>query len=95
MARPTLHIEFLSEAEKLSLTDLYHHSTNSRQRERCKAILLNHDGYSIDTIASFLKKDRDTISIWLKAWRVHSFEGLLDKARSGRPTKISTDAQKK
>lgn len=44
MARPTLHIEFLSEAEKLSLTDLYHHSTSYRQRERCKAILLNHDG---------------------------------------------------
>ena len=92
MKIPTKFITDLSAAELAQLIENHQAHSNFRVRNRSHAVLLSHQGYSVDEIAQICRVDRDTVSNWLNLWQESKFAGLTDEARSGRP-KILTSAQ--
>jgi len=53
-------------------------------RRRAHAILLSHQGHTINQISGILQVRRDAVSRWLKQWEASGLAGLTDKPRSGR-----------
>lgn len=60
-----------------------------RVARRIHAIVLNSDGKSSGEIATVLKSPRSKVSEWLRCYSEHSFEGLLEGYRSGRPSGLN------
>jgi putative transposase len=93
----------ISRRPKLSFTqeELDYLTRLSRSRyqaasivERSKIILLSYQGKNDTEISRELKVDYKTVRLWIK--RVLDLgvkEGLVDKARSGRPQKISAESR--
>jgi transposase len=54
---------------------------------------LSSEGFSINDIAKISHVDRDTVSSWFTDWEQQRFDGLSDKPRSGRPPKLTVEAQ--
>lgn len=79
-------VETLSDTDLQVLEDTYRHAEKPALRRRAHAILLNHQGYTIDQISDVLGATRETVSIWLTAWENDGLKGLKDKPRSGRPS---------
>ncbi len=92
MKTPTKFITNLSPAEIAELIENHQTNQNFRVRNRSHAVLLSHQGYSVDLIAQICRVDRDTVSLWLNQWNESKLAGLADEARSGRP-KTLTPAQ--
>jgi len=61
-------------------------------RIRANAILLSHEGQSVQAIASIHGVSRQTIAIWLKNWESKGLCGLLDKPGRGRRKKLPSEA---
>jgi transposase len=60
-------------------------------RERCHAILLSHERYTIKDISLVFKKQEDTIRGWFNQWEAHGLKGLeIPKGRGLKP-KLSLD----
>ena len=81
--------------EKKELKLLMRESEISRVRTRAHAVLLSSNDYSIDEISKIYEVDRDTVSSWLQRWEKHSFYGLYDEEKPGRPPKIFSEIKKK
>lgn len=62
---------------------------HARARHRAHAILLSDQGYSRGEIADIYHVKADTVSGWLDAWEMQSFQGLYDAPRSGRPKALN------
>lgn len=76
----------LSENERITLTEAYHHHPSRRVRQRAHAILLSHQQYGLAQLCHLLGvRQYRTVSQWLDAWSVFGIAGLFDKPRSGRP----------
>ncbi len=54
-------------------------------RRRAHAIVLSHQGHTINQICQILSVTRETVSLWFDAWEAQGLEGLRDKPRTGRP----------
>jgi transposase len=85
------YIKELTEEEVTQLQLGHKNGSSSRFRDRCQAILLSHQGYSINKLSDLFGVRRDTISNWLSRWESEKFKGLEDKAKSGRPKCLSLD----
>ena len=44
-----------------------------------------------NTVATVFNVSRDTITNWIKRFNAAGIDGLLDRPRSGRPRKITSD----
>lgn len=75
----------LSQAELITLRYMHEYHPSRRVRMRAFAILLSHEGYPIQQIASILKTRRQTVSCWIDAWEQEGLAGLYDEPRSGHP----------
>jgi transposase len=86
MARNKLDLN-LSIEEKLDVTSIIIKAQASDKRlvERCRIILLTHEGKSLDAIAETLGVSRATANFWRQKFLKKRIEGLTDKKRSGRP----------
>ena len=84
------YIKNLTQEEQQGLREGHLHGETYRFRNRCQAILLSHSGYSIVELSKMYSVRRNTISCWLNQWEANGLEGLKDRARSGRPSKLST-----
>ncbi|MEZ4913230.1 MAG: helix-turn-helix domain-containing protein [Chitinophagales bacterium] len=84
----------LKEAEIALLEGLKKGSTSERVRHRAQALLLSDKGFDIATLSNIFGVYRDTISVWFSNWERAGEEGLLDKAKSGRPRKFSAEEEK-
>lgn len=93
MKIPTKFITDLSGEEIAQLIENHQNHRNFRVRNRSHAVLLSHQGYSIDEIAQICRVDRDTASNWLNLWRELKFAGLVDGARSGRPKTLTCEEE--
>lgn len=89
MKTPTKFITDLSPTEIAELIENYQAHPNFRVRNRSHAVLLSHQGYSVDQIAQICRVDRDTVSLWLNQWNQSKFAGLADEVRSGRPRTLT------
>lgn len=64
-----------------------------RVSERIHFVLLSDQGYSPSEIGGFLGYSEATVRDWLKRYLKHGVEGLYDAPRSGRPPKMTEEAQ--
>lgn len=74
----------LTDSEQQTLSSAYHHGEKRALRRRAHAILLSHQGHTINQISQILEVRRDAVSRWLTQWEASGFNGLIDKPRSGR-----------
>ena len=77
----------LSEAETMTLEELFRNHGDHRTRIRAHGILLSSKGFIIADISKFYEVNRDSTSRWLDSWESEGLVGLFDDKRSGRPPK--------
>lgn len=74
----------LTASEQQALTSTYHYADKRALRRRAHAVLLFHQGHTVNKISEILQVNRDTVSRWLNHWEASGLAGLTDKPRSGR-----------
>ncbi len=84
----------LTEDEAAMLKAVMSSNVSARLRSRAHCVILSAKRYSIREITDILEVNRRTISSWIDAWEISGFEGLCDKPRSGRPTKLTSREKK-
>ncbi len=67
---------------------------DTRLYQRLLFISHLYDGDSVPVAASKVKMARHSAYVWAYRWNEWGVEGLLDKARSGRPSKLSEEQKK-
>lgn len=83
----------LTEAEEIEINRQYLKGKTHRERERAHAILLSHQGRSMNQIAETFGHTRDTICHWFNFYEDE--KRLTDKPRSGRPPILSAEEKKR
>lgn len=78
-------VQPLSEVAQQELQETYRNHSNFRVRQRAHAILLNHQGYTINQLQAIFQINRDYISLWINRYNAQGIQGLEDLPRSGRP----------
>jgi transposase len=76
----------LTEEQRENLSQAQSSHSNSRCRQRAQAILLSDEGYNLARIHDILKVNQYTVSLWINRFESNGINGLVDLARSGRPT---------
>ena len=92
MKTPTKFVSPLTIEEQVELQALM---KTSPEQIRCRAhaILLSARHYSIDQIADIYEVDRDTVSLWLRAWEEDGNSGLGDQPGRGRKPLLNEQEQ--
>jgi transposase len=62
---------------------------------RAKIVLLSHHGLRICEISMSLSEDHQVVRRWLKRYLGHGYDGLCDRARTGRPPVIEAKVWQK
>lgn len=88
-----LFIKPLTDVEIETLEHLHKYHPHHVPRMRAQIILLSHRGQSIAAIKIIYPLSRQTIANCLHAWENCGICGLFDKARSGRPRKLSAEQE--
>ena len=93
MKTPTKFITELTAEQQAELQALM---KTSPEQIRCRAhaILLSARRYSIDQIADIYEVDRDTVSLWLRAWEEDESAGLGDQPGRGRKPLLNEKEQR-
>lgn len=73
------------------LDRLYWSVPSRRQSHRIWAIRCLIMGQPYETITEMMRIDGQTLRRWIKRFNAEGVDGLLDKARSGRPRKIPSE----
>ncbi|MEC6831399.1 helix-turn-helix domain-containing protein [Photobacterium toruni] len=66
-------------------------TTNARMRLRLLAVYYFIDGKSRYQIARYLKVSRTSVNKWITQYLNYGFEGLKEKNRSGRPSRLNNE----
>jgi transposase len=74
----------LTDSDEQALISAYQHGEKRALRRRAHAILLSHQGHTINQISEILQVRRDAVSRWFQQWEASGLDGLIDKPRSGR-----------
>jgi transposase len=92
MRTPTKFVTALTAEQQTELQALM---KTSPEHIRCRAhaILLSARRYSIAQIADIYAVDRDTVSLWLRAWEEDGSAGLGDQPGRGRPPLLNDKQQ--
>ena len=81
-------------ASRSKLEELYRVEESSDVKERLLLILrVEGDGMIPARVAKELHRSRPWTSFWLERYRDKGVDGLKDKPRSGRPSKLSEQVQ--
>lgn len=86
-----LYVTNISAEDRLTLENIHRHHPSHAPRIRAHAILLSDAGFTLNEISATFDVCRQTVAIWLKNWDAGGPGALLDKPRSGRPSKLSKD----
>jgi transposase len=79
----------LTNQDILRLKDFDKEVDNRRVHDRVRAILLSHQGYNVSRIAEVLDVNHRFVSNWINQYEGEGVTGLLDKPRSGRPSRVT------
>ena len=93
MKIPTKYVTGLTREEEEKLMEIMKKGKSEKERRRAHCIILNNKKYSVDSIAEIYNKHRNTISELIDKWEKEKYEALIDKARSGRPSKLNKEEQ--
>jgi len=79
-----------------ALDTLYRTTRNVRLRERAQMVLLSIEKEMVAAeIAEIVRKDEQTVRIWLKRYQAEGLAGLEDAPREGSPTKADESYREK
>jgi len=81
----SLTTEEFQELETSYKTGAKHHF-----RQRCKGILLSHEGYSVAQIAKLLGHKKDTIYTWLNNYDAKGIKGLQNESGQGVKARLDS-----
>lgn len=84
----------LTEEEFQDLEKGYKTGSKHHYRQRCKGILLSHEGCSVAQISKRLKKKKDTIYDWLNKYELYGIAGLQNKLGQGVKAKLDSISAK-
>jgi len=84
------YIKPLAPEEKITLENGYSNGKKHHFRNRCFALLLSDEGYSIPQIAALLKVAQKTIRKWFNRWEQMGIVGLM--ILPGRGIKATLDS---
>ena len=87
------YVQPLTNEQRALLEKTMHEDPVFRARSRAHSLLLSAAGMPIQTIAEAYKVHRVTVSAWITTWEQHGAQSLPDQPRSGRPPKLTPDAQ--
>lgn len=90
-----IYVKKLSAEEKLTLEELCKNHPNHLPRKRAHAILLSDAEFSLKDLSATFDICRQTASTWLYSWEEQGLCGLFDNPRSGRPSKLSPENERK
>ena len=79
----------MSEEDILRLENIIKTNHSSRVRNRAHSIMLSENGFSMNEIASIFQLHRHSVSSWIDRWESSGVDGLFDRHRDGRPTKLT------
>ena len=77
----------LTDLQRDGLLCLYRTTDDANIRSRCQMILLLADGYCAEQVSAMTYFDHNTVLLWRRRFENQDWEGLLDRPRSGRPSK--------
>ena len=84
MSRKKRYIENLTSTEIQALEKGFKEGKSHTFRNRCKAILLSHQGYTTKQLCEIFGVKLLTIYRWLDRWESSNIDGLMDKEGRGR-----------
>jgi transposase len=87
------YVHALTDDHRALLAQTMQAETSFRTRARAPSLLLSDHGTPIKDIAKTSHVDRDTVSRWITNWEHHGAQSRHDKPRSGRPSKLTLEAQ--
>ncbi len=68
---------------------------DGRLRIRLQAVVLAHQGQTAAQIAKLLGYSHRAVQQWVRRYNAEGVDGLADRERSGRPTKLKASQEKK
>jgi transposase len=77
----------LRDEQRAGLLQSYRTTHDANLRSRCQIILLFDQGLSAEEIATITFFDHNTVLFWRRRFEEQDLGGLLDRPRSGRPSK--------
>lgn len=84
-------VRTLSEADQQELQETYQNHSSFKVRQRAQAILLSHQGHTINQLQAIFQINRDYISLLIDRYNAQGIQGLEDAPRSGRPPIYTAD----
>lgn len=81
----------LAPDEYKALDEAYQHGEKPAFRRRAHAILLSHQGYTVNQISDVLDVRRNAVADWFRKWKASGLQGLTDNSREGRPPIFDED----
>ena len=83
----------LTKQQRVELEELYKNGKSNRVRRRSHLILLSDKGKSIRELCDIFELNRDTVSDTIRNYNSLEIKGLFDKARSGRPSALTSEEE--
>lgn len=68
---------------------------DGRLRIRLQAVVLAQQGHTAAQVAQILGYSHRAVQQWVRRYNAEGVDGLADRARSGRPTKLTSAQEKK
>ena len=78
----------LTPPQLAAVQDLIDNATSPKVRRRADALMRIHNGAPVKHVAEALGVQDKTVYAWLQRFREHGLDGLYDRPRSGRPSKV-------
>jgi len=87
----TTYVHSLTTQEIKALEHLHRQTNDANVRSRCEMILLSSEGVSAPKIAGRVRFSGRTVRRVIERYEAEGIVGLSNKARSGRPPRVSAD----
>ena len=91
MSRKKRYIEKLKESEIKALEKGFKEDKSHRFRNRCKTILLSHQGYDTNQLCEIFGVGLISIYRWMDNWESGGIEALAEKKGRGRKPILKLD----
>ena len=88
------YVNKITDEDRLVLEQMKRHNHNYMMRTRAHAILLSDEGMDVQSLAQVFDVCRQTISKWINVWETEGVDALMDKPRSGRPSRMADEIRR-
>lgn len=81
----------LDKFEEITLSECVKNHKKHHVRQRCQAMLLSNESWSVPIISSLLKTRTRTIYSWMNNWEKEGIVGLFIKQGRGRKSSLNIE----